>query len=358
MFTSSTDEQYQFQCPRCLVDISVDVPRGASPTAVLGEYAQKRQVTTGNITITYPYQPSSGTSPIVWGGGGLSLSHMSEPTPEPMPTTERGTELQAIEGSVIGYRAWRIKDWVLAGTGVNEKWEPGVNKAKCTGGLYYGSKHHAAPAEGCHCGLYGLARFDDKTSWWQQADVLGAIEAWADPDESLNHDRFFVHGTGFRAQYAKIVLLATSEDYPRAKNAAIRSLAAEYGADTCHRAHLEDAAKEHGQLVSDEMLAWAKEGEPDDLTVTLNLNMSQYAKSITQSINQMIASMSTSTWGTYTPGPKQKSPRRDKGICQTLGYPGSPKHGKYRKGNRVRDRNGDIYRCTHSGNPGSWELEA
>lgn len=54
------------------------------------------------------------------------------------------------------------------------------------------------------------------------------------------------------------------------------------------------------------------------------------------------------------PEPKPK-PR--KGICQTLGYPGPPSHGKFRKRDRVRDRTGAIWQCVKGGQPGFWEPE-
>ena len=175
----------------------------------------------------------------------------------------------------------------LAGTGgVGPAWEPGINEAIHASSA--AALPHAAPADGCACGLYALARFDNSTHWWARADVLGAVEAWADVDEGSNLDRFFIHETGFRAQYAKVILLATSDNYPRAKNGAIRALAAEYGADTCRLDHLEDAAKEHGQLVPDDVLAWA--GAPDP---------SQQG-SLTSPFDEMAKAMTALT-GVFTP---------------------------------------------------------
>ena len=183
----------------------------------------------------------------------------SAPDLAPAPAPDPGPSLRALDGSVIGYRAWRIQGWQLTGTGQPMPWEPGVNEARCASSLtFMFAGSHSAPDPDCQCGLYALARFDEGKAWWQNAAVLGAVEAWADPTPD-NSDRFFVHSTGFRAQYAKVVLLATSDEYPRAKNAAIRALAAEHGADVCRAEHLEDAAKEHGQLVPDEWLEWARE---------------------------------------------------------------------------------------------------
>jgi hypothetical protein len=111
--------------------------------------------------------------------------------------------------------------------------------------------------------MYALARFNDKNSWWKGDHILGAVEAWSDPDTVENRDRFFLHpDPGFRAQYAKIVLLATGERHSRLKNDFIRKvLAPYYGADVVKREHLEDAAKEHGNLVPEELIRWVQDSQ-------------------------------------------------------------------------------------------------
>lgn len=308
--------------------------------------------------------PSCGASfePVVgFASGGLvpasgwSLSWLDAPiAAEPEPA-EPGPELRALAGSVIGYRAWKLNNWQLAGTGgFGGPWTPGVNEASCA----LTGARHAAPADGCACGMYALARFDDSTSWWNGADVLGAVEAWADESDG-NHDRFFVHSTGFRAQFAKIILLAVSDDYPRAKNAAIRALAAEHEADVCNREHLEDAAKEHGQLVPDDLLAWAKEGEaaPDISTFRGQmLALSQSMQISTASLAQMASAMAPFTLYQATVAPaKLKRPARPKDVKKTLKTNGPPTLGKWQINDRVLDRRGDQWRCVKAGKPGTWE---
>lgn len=209
--------------------------------------------------------------------------------------------------------------------------------------------------------MYALARFDDQTSWWRDADVLGAVEAWADESDG-NHDRFFIHSTGFRAQYAKIVLLAVSDDYPRAKNAAIRALASEHDADVCNREHLEDAATEHGQLVPDDLLAWAKEGEPTSGAATLAAQMQQMAALV--NVNMATVAQAVQAWGGPTLGGPLVLPsdrarvtrvKRPKGIKKTLKTNGPPTLGKWQINDRVLDRRGDQWRCVKAGKPGTWE---
>jgi hypothetical protein len=192
-----------------------------------------------------------------WGTSSGTWAPAVPPFPdsrELLGDSESCEPLREISGSVVGYRGWRLNcvTWQLQGTGVAATWMAGVNEAKCDSGLIgIYPRTHPAPHPGCHCGIYGLSRFDPKTNWWKDDPILGAIEAWADDD------LFFLHKTGFRAQYAKIVLLATSKDYPKARNAAIRGLAEDYDCGTCDLGFLEDAAKEHGQLVPDDLLAWA-----------------------------------------------------------------------------------------------------
>ena len=345
----------RFAC-LCGVDVEWTGALEADPVSEINGYVQNGAPAKGSISISPPLAPTpqyfgSGAKPGVYLSVNIARSMLGlpdEPPPAPEEPPEPGPELRALEGSVIGYRAWRIKDWVLTGTGVDEAWAPGINEAKCCNSYVFG---HVSPHEACHCGMYALARFDDKTSWWNGADVLGAVEAWADPDEH-NHDRFFVHSTGFRAQYAKVILLATSDDYPRAKNAAIRSLAAEHGADVCRREHLEDAAKEHGQLVPDDWLAWAKEDEPEDSWASIANIFASQARSISN-----LYSLSNPAVA-LTPRRRPRPPSR-KGIKQTLGYPGPPASpiSKHSKGDRIRDSKGVVWCCQKGGKPGLWERE-
>jgi hypothetical protein len=299
-------------------------------------------------------------------------------TPEPEPEKPPAPDpLRVIEGSVIGYRAWRIKDWALTGTGVNRAWLPGVNEATCDpgrdksqfggltmyslGGYQSGYTKHPAPAVGCHCGITALARFADQDEHWDADDVPGAIEAWSD-ETADGYGRFILHGTGFRAQYGKVVLLAVDDAWPAAKKGAVRALAAKHGADVCKRSHLEDAAKEHGQLVPDEMLEWAKEGDPEPNHLPSILPSGGYVTQPTQWMPQYISRGNAQiyTWSSSIPYPPPSRPKPTrKGICQTLGYPGPPADPttKRSKGARVRDSKGQIWQCVKGGKPGMWEAE-
>lgn len=310
-------------------------------------------------------------------------------TPEPKPEPALQEELApTINGSVIGYRAWRIKDWQLTGTGVNRFWTPGINEATCDAGTsdalwsinLVTLDKHTAPGINCHCGFNALARFTKQDEHWHEDDIFGAIEAWSheshapqlgDVAEAVgvdirsehdhDEDGFLLHPTGFRSRFAKVVLLATDETYPRAKNAAIRALAAEHEADVCKREHLEDAAKEHGQLVPEEMLEWVRKNQPVSAPqrgsgaafVPPTWFANQWLTT-----NQIRSSFSLAPLVPPVSRPRPITPQvGSKGIREALGYPGPPSHGKYRKHDRVKDRAGVAWYCTKGGNPGFWERE-
>lgn len=163
-----------------------------------------------------------------------------------------------IDGEVIGFREWIFARGGLAPIGVHTPpWTRGVNEAKCHSlGPLFGSslephERHPAPDEDCECGLYGL--IDPKPTWSAYPMIVGALRAWG--------DRFVLQPTGFRAQFAEVTLLAVHDAWPEGWNRAIRIIADDYGADVCDLSYLKDAAKEHGQLVPQELLPELPESE-------------------------------------------------------------------------------------------------
>lgn len=321
--TTYGSQTHDYGCDRCGATVSVASPIGTDPATILA-----------------PGQPTIEPEP--------------RAAPEPSPV---------ITGSVIGYRAWRIVGWQLYGTGVNRAWTPGVQTATCDSGdsdLFSWSMRlinaHSAPAPGCHCGITALARFTEKDEHWRNVDVFGAIEAWGENegDPESEHSGFHLHHNGFRAKYGKVVLLAVEDDWPAAKKAAVRALAREHDADICKRSHLEMAAKEHGQLVPDELLMWVAKNEP----------LSAWDPySYIQRGNMFPPSYS---YPTYTPtlrswsiAPRKKNKAAKPGISQTLGYPGPPSNPtvKARKGRRVKDSKGAVWTCVKGGKPGLWQRE-
>lgn len=137
---------WTYECP-CGVEVTFEATDrelvGGPPLNVataLAELARTGQVSRGKLSIHHPTPGSS------WVGLGFASGGLVPPggagsgwTLDPEP----GPALRALDGSVIGYRAWKLHNWTLAGTGVHVSWEPGVNEAKCS------VSSHRAPADGC-----------------------------------------------------------------------------------------------------------------------------------------------------------------------------------------------------------------
>lgn len=124
-------------------------------------------------------------------------------------------EVPLFSEAVVGYRRWKLDDWVLSPTNYGSPWRPGVNTAKCqphtNSNPFWStgeSAHHENPPEkDCHCGLNAF--FDYQGEGWMQhahkGSVIGAIVGWG---------KMHVHPDGFRAQYAQIVcLMGDGEHY-------------------------------------------------------------------------------------------------------------------------------------------------
>lgn len=148
---------------------------------------------------------------------------------------------------VIGYRSWRLADWVLAPVSYGHPWRPGVNRAKCVAheGLFpsvtFGSgitfeppkpKNHAAPQQDCTCGLHAYHEIP------QQAEgvVIGAVAAWGDLQ---------VHCNGFRAEYAQILALVAADG--------LEEVAGLYGVPLVPLEMLTMEAHQHGSPLPESM---------------------------------------------------------------------------------------------------------
>lgn len=113
-------------------------------------------------------------------------------------------EVPLFSECVIGYRKWRLADWVLSPINHGNPWRPGVNKAVCQPDRthfylnYMGDApdiSHKAPGRDCNCGMNA---FFEPKDIREGGDVLGAVVGWGDLQ---------VHPDGFRAEYAQIVAL-------------------------------------------------------------------------------------------------------------------------------------------------------
>lgn len=156
--------------------------------------------------------------------------------PPPAPVPE---DAPSFAQCVIGYRTWRVRDWVLEPLSMGHPWRPGVNTARChyTGELLtFGTPPtplpdaHPAPHPECDCGLYALHKIPE----FDDGQVVGAVAAWG---------RLEVHANGFRAEYAQILALAEA----RADGPDLDAVRETYGVPVVRFTDLIEEAHKHGE---------------------------------------------------------------------------------------------------------------
>jgi hypothetical protein len=101
----------------------------------------------------------------------------------------------------VGWRLWRIHGRGLYSWGLDHRWTPGPNRAKCLTGIGQGCQ--VAPGAGCHCGFWGL--WDPATCVAKARDdgyvkaMIGLMAGWG---------TVAMHGDeGFRAERASVLCL-------------------------------------------------------------------------------------------------------------------------------------------------------
>ena len=124
-----------------------------------------------------------------------------------------GARTHAASEPVIGYRSWRLEDYLLHSPYLPDKpWREATQHARCERSFTYAGLPHlrGAPAEKCKCGLYaqhlpppriGASYPADRpisTHFHRNCYVAGAVVAWG---------RIQVHQTGIRAQHMRILAL-------------------------------------------------------------------------------------------------------------------------------------------------------
>lgn len=106
--------------------------------------------------------------------------------------------------AVVGFRKFKLADWVLGPLNYGYPWRPGENTARCLpkqdtlwGHGYQQDRpgHEHAPHKDCHCGLNAFFEPHDIK---EGGDVTAAVIGWGD---------MRVHPDGWRAEKARIVAL-------------------------------------------------------------------------------------------------------------------------------------------------------
>jgi hypothetical protein len=95
--------------------------------------------------------------------------------------------------AVIGFRQWRLRGDELWSFRAAERWGRGVHTAHCA------AHAHAAPANGCTCGIYAWYSPTPRGASAMTPDLVGgAVALWGQIE---------LHAHGMRAQHAMIVAL-------------------------------------------------------------------------------------------------------------------------------------------------------
>lgn len=99
--------------------------------------------------------------------------------------------------AVIGYRQWRVHDGALWSAYADDRWQRGVNTARC--GAEDDEGHGSVPGHECTCGIHAWYRPCPPLGSPATSDlVAGAVALWGDVE---------LHVTGMRAQHAMVVAL-------------------------------------------------------------------------------------------------------------------------------------------------------
>jgi len=122
-------------------------------------------------------------------------------------------EIPLFTEAVVGYRQWRLDDWVLSPINYGTPYRPGVNEAVCNPNVGFHARQrrltsgnytlgHEAPAKDCHCGFNAFHDFEKMNAASfankEHGTVTGAIIGWGNLE---------VHSNGFRSQFCRIVAL-------------------------------------------------------------------------------------------------------------------------------------------------------
>lgn len=152
------------------------------------------------------------------------------------------TERPTFSECVVGYRSWKLADWVLAPVSFGNPWRPGVNHAVCKAadtmwtiaypGEPQSAETHSAPQQQCTCGLHAYHEIPEDIP----GQIIGAVAAWGDLQ---------VHYNGFRAEHAQILALVAAPG--------LEDVAALYGVPLVPRDMLAAEAQQHGSPLPESM---------------------------------------------------------------------------------------------------------
>lgn len=153
---------------------------------------------------------------------------------------------------VIGFRAWRLGRDRLLSPYIPCRWEGRTMHAECYDanrtllrGQGWLAQPHGSPHRSCQCGIYAYHRPGLRAYYGEWAWAEGIIAAWG---------RIEVHADGFRAEHARIEVLARPDREDPAVVATIEQVAAGLGVPLLARSELGAAAESFGATLPESML--------------------------------------------------------------------------------------------------------
>jgi hypothetical protein len=140
--------------------------------------------------------------------------------------------------AVIGFRQWRLYGDELWSFRAAERWGRGVHTAHCA------AHAHAAPANGCTCGIYAWYSPTPRGASAMTPDLVGgAVALWGQIE---------LHAHGMRAQHAMVVALALPLSWG-AKRRRIVAAAAALEVRAVPARRLKTTARAHGDVIPPQM---------------------------------------------------------------------------------------------------------
>jgi hypothetical protein len=179
------------------------------------------------------------------------ISQITPPKTEPESTVPT----PVFPSHFLGYRQFRITtNLELKSCGVNARWVPGKNTARCNGNDPLVERDHIAPVSNCACGMYAVhdpkyfSYNNSSELWISNVDVnntviAAAVQAWGPMD---------IHATGFRAKYAQVALLAYDMSEGPEIVELVNAVAKKYGVRAVDTTEFMEESVKFGDLVPDD----------------------------------------------------------------------------------------------------------
>jgi len=148
---------------------------------------------------------------------------------------------------VVAFRSWRAMGARLRSPYVPVFWDTPELTASCSPGAdpRIMRLSHVAPHPHCRCGIYAYLEPDLDFARVDYRGVVGVVTLWG---------RIEVHGTGMRAQHARVEALAHYSRWHGRQKRAVSTIAHELGVDLVDLPELESAAERYGRRLPHTLL--------------------------------------------------------------------------------------------------------